>query len=159
MAWRLHAARFESQKGSGNKRAMKKIVKSGKIPGLIGYVKGEPVAWCSMSPRDSFPRLERSRVLKPIDDKAVWSITCFFIARPYRNQGLSVAMLEGAVRYAACKGARIVEGYPFAPRKTHMPDAFMWCGLEGAFKRAGFKEACRRSPTRPIMRITTTRKR
>jgi hypothetical protein len=62
-------------------------------------------------------------------------------------------MLEGAVRYAAKQGVHIVEGYPFAPRKHPQPDAFVWCGLERAFKKAGFKEACRRSPTRPIMRF------
>jgi hypothetical protein len=53
-----------------------------------------PVAWCSVAPRESFSALERSRVLKRIDDAPVWSISCFFIRKEFRKQGLSVKILE-----------------------------------------------------------------
>ena len=51
------------------------------------------------------------------------------------------------------RGAKIVEGYPVEARKGSMPDVFAYTGLPGAFKKAGFVEAARRSPTRPIMRF------
>ena len=152
MWWRIARSDFEKNKGAGNKRAMRRIVQSGKVPGLIGYINGEPVGWCSIAPREEYPVLARSRVLKPVDDKRVWSVVCFFIAKPYRRCGLGVAMLNAAVEYAATQGARLVEGYPVEPRKDPMPDAFAWVGLASLFRRAGFTEAARRSPTRPIMR-------
>jgi GNAT superfamily N-acetyltransferase len=151
MNWRLQAKEFEQNKGAGNKRAMKKIVLSGKIPGLLAYAGNEPIGWCSVAPRETFVRLERSRNFKPIDDKQVWSIACLFIAKPFRAQGVSVALLKATVAHVKKKGGKIVEGYPVEPDKK-WPDAFAWTGVTSAYVKAGFKEVLRRSPSRPIMR-------
>jgi GNAT superfamily N-acetyltransferase len=159
MWWRLRRSQFEKQKGAGNKRAMKRIVNDGEIPGLLAYVRGEPVAWCSVAPRETYPVLSRSRILKPIDDKPVWSVVCFFIAKAHRRTGLSVRLLEAVTKYARKNGAKILEGYPVAPKKDRTPDAFAWTGLASAFKKAGFTEVARRSETRPIMRLTRARQR
>ncbi len=152
MWWRLKRSDFERQKGKKNKAALKKIVRSGQVPGILAYYQGKPVAWCSVGPRETYPALERSRILKRIDDKPVWSVVCFFIARPLRRKGVSVEMLKAAVAFAKKNGARIVEGYPIEPKKGRWPDAFVWTGLPSAFQKAGFKEVHRGSPTRPIMR-------
>jgi GNAT superfamily N-acetyltransferase len=152
MHWRISRAQFEKQKGSGNKRAMKKIVTGGEVPGLIAYAGSEPIGWCALGRREVFTVLQRSRILKPVDDQPVWSVVCFFVSKPYRRKGVTVELLRAAVRYAKRKGARIVEGYPVEPKKTPMPDVFAWTGLSNAFREAGFSEVERRSPTRPIMR-------
>jgi hypothetical protein len=62
-------------------------------------------------------------------------------------------LLKAAVAFAFKKGAKIVEGYPVDVKKGRMADVFVWTGLASVFKKAGFKEALRRSETRPIMRI------
>jgi GNAT superfamily N-acetyltransferase len=152
MWWRLKRSDFERQKGKKNKAALKKIVKSGQVPGIIAYSEGRPIAWCSVGPRETFPALERSRVLKRIDDKPVWSVVCLFIAKEFRKRGVSVAVLKAAVAHAKKKGARIVEGYPTEVKKGKWPDAFVWTGVPSAYLKAGFKEVHRGSPTRPIMR-------
>jgi GNAT superfamily N-acetyltransferase len=152
MWWRLKRSDFERQKGKKNKAALKKIVKSGPAPGILAYSKGKAIAWCSLGPREAFPALERSRVLKRIDDKPVWSVVCLFIAKESRNRGVSVGILKAAADYAKKKGATIVEGYPIEPKKGRWPDAFVWTGLPSAYLKAGFKEVHRGSPTRPIMR-------
>jgi GNAT superfamily N-acetyltransferase len=157
MWWRLKRSEFEQQKGKKNKAALKKIVKSGQAPGILAYSEGRPIAWCSIGPRDTFPALERSRVLKRIDDKPAWSIVCLFIARGFRKKGISSAIIKAAVAYAKRKGARIVEGYPIEPKKGRWPDAFVWTGVPSAYLKAGFKEVHRGSPTRPIMRCVVKR--
>jgi molybdopterin converting factor subunit 1 len=149
---RLSAAEFRAGAGAGNRRRLRRLVREGPAPGLIGYVNGEPAAWCALAPRESFPRLARSRALSPVDDRPVWSVVCFFVARPRRRRGLTVRMLKEAVRYAGRNGARILEGYPVEPSSGRTADAFAWWGLAGAFRAAGFREVARRSATRPIMR-------
>src|SRR5438876_6933447 len=99
MWFRLPHAQWVRQKGDQNKRAFQKIVKSGEIPGLLAYSGKEPVGWCALSPREQYPRLDSSRILKPVDEKPVWSVTCFFVARPWRRQGVTVALLKEAVRF------------------------------------------------------------
>ena len=71
MWWRLPKREFDAQKGEGNRRAMKAIVDSGLVPGILAYHEGQPVGWCSVAPREEFPRLERSRILKPVDNQPV----------------------------------------------------------------------------------------
>ena len=151
MHWRMLHAEFERQKGNGNKRAMKKLVDSGKVPGILAYLKKEPVGWCSIGPRKEFVRFEKSRIFKPVDDQEVWSLNCLFVAREHRRSGVSRHLIEAAVAHAARKGAKIVEAYPFEPNKGSQPDPFVWTGLASSYFEAGFKEVARRSPTRPIV--------
>lgn len=153
MYWRLIHSEFERNKGDMNKRAMKRLVKSGEVPGIIAYESGEPVAWCSIAPREHFPRLGRSRILKPVDDKPVWSVVCFFISKRARKRGFSLAILNAATSYAAERGAGIVEGYPVEPKKGKTADVFAYTGLASVFIKARFDEVARRSETRPIMRL------
>ncbi len=153
MYWRLKQSVLEAQKGNGNKRAMKKIIGSGKIPGIIAYAEAEPIGWCSVAPREEFSKLDNSRILKPVDEKTVWSVVCFFIHKDHRRKGLSIALLNAAKKFVKSNGGKILEGYPIEPKKDKMPDAFAWTGLSAAFQSAGFKEVARRSETRPIMRF------
>ncbi len=106
-----------------------------------------------MAPREDYVALERSRILKPVDEQTVWSISCLFIKRPYRRQGVSTQLLKAAVEFAAERGAKIVEGYPVEPSMENMPDPFLWHGIPSAFLAAGFAEVLRRSKSRPIMRF------
>jgi GNAT superfamily N-acetyltransferase len=152
MWWRLARRAFENGKGAGNRRALRSIVAAGRVPGLIAYVDGTPAGWCSVAPREEYPVLSRSRVLAPVDELPVWSIVCFFIARPFRKTGLAGALIKGALAFAKRRGARIVEGYPVEPAATSYPDAFAYTGLASSFRRAGFVEVARRSATRPLMR-------
>jgi GNAT superfamily N-acetyltransferase len=91
-----------------------------------------------------------------VDAQAVWSITCFFVARPFRRRGATVKLIEAAVEFARKGGAKIVEGYPVEPNQEQA-DVFVYTGLASAFRKAGFKEVLRRSPTRPIVRRVTKR--
>ena len=111
MLWRLKRSIYEDQKGEQNKLAMFDLVKTRKEPGIIAYADEEPVGWCALSQRDNYPALERSRILKKVDDRQVWSIACFFINKKYRRQGISVCLLKFAIDYCKQKGASILEGY------------------------------------------------
>jgi GNAT superfamily N-acetyltransferase len=152
MWWRLKRADFNQQKGAGNRRAFKDIVFSGQSPGILAYAGAQPVGWCALAPREAYPALERSRILKRVDDQPVWSVTCFFVAKPYRRRGLTVLLLDAAVGYARSQGAAILEGYPEEPGEGNQPAPFVFTGLASAFKKAGFVEVLRRSAKRPIMR-------
>jgi GNAT superfamily N-acetyltransferase len=152
MWWLLRRSDFQRKQGAANKRAMKKRVESGEVPGILAYLKHRPVGWCSLAPRERYPVLERSRILQRVDDMPVWSVVCFFHARDVRRLGLGRKLLRAALDYARKKGAKLVEGYPVEPRKGKMPDAFAWTGFASTFRKEGFEEVARRSATRPILR-------
>jgi len=80
MSWRISRREFEEQRGEGNKRAMKQLVRNRQQIGILAYENRKPIGWCAVAPRESYTSLETSRVLKRIDEKEVWSIVCFFLA-------------------------------------------------------------------------------
>ncbi len=153
MWWRLPHSQFMQQRGERNKKALKQLVDSGTVLGIIVYANGRPVGWCAIAPRETFPRLERSRILKRVDESPVWSVVCFFVTKAFRRKGISIKLLKAAVNYAKEQGGEIVEGYPVEPKKEWKPDPFVYTGLASAFRKVGFKEVIRRSETRPIMRF------
>ena len=153
MWWRLKRAEFERQQGEGNRLAMKAIVESGEIPGLLAYDGDRAVAWCSVALRECFPVLQRSWVLKPVDDTPVWSITCFFVDKNYRNIGMMSRLLDEAIEYVRAQGGEVLEGYPVEPKKGEIAPTSTFVGLASVFERAGFVECLRRLEKRPIMRL------
>jgi GNAT superfamily N-acetyltransferase len=159
MWWKMKRSDFDRRHGQGTKKAQKKIIRSGQAPGLLAYAGGQPIGWCAIEPREAYPALERSRVLKRVDEQPVWSITCFFVARPYRREGVTIQLLKAAIKHAKAHGAQIVEGYPVEPRQDKVPDTAVFTGLASAFHEAGFTEALRRSEMRPIMRYVIGRRR
>lgn len=137
-----------------NKRAMKALVASGEVPGLLAYEGKKAIGWAAVGPRATFRRLEKSRVLKPVDDRPVWSVPCFFVAPEGRGKGVTRTLLDAAAVHARKKGAKTLEGYPVDTKGKKVPAAFVWWGLEPAFRKSGFREVLRRSKVRPIMRRT-----
>jgi GNAT superfamily N-acetyltransferase len=154
MWWHLNRAEWTRNKGESNKRLMRAKVRNGEVPGLIGYLHHEPVAWCSVMPRESFAVLNRARMLKVADRVAAWSIPCFFIRKDQRRKGLAAKLLKAAAKYVRSRGGRVLEGYPVIPQRESQPDAFAWTGVLGLFESVGFRECARPSASRAIVRLT-----
>ena len=160
MWWRLARSQFQKNAGAANKRAFKRLVESGAEPGVLAYAGRIAVGWCAIEPKAAYPSLARSKT-KNIDDRPAWAVTCFFINKTHRGAGLSRRLLEAAVAQARKRGAMLVEGYPLDARRRGKDgdtqkramdfDSFM--GTADVFRRAGFVEAARPTPGRPVMRL------
>lgn len=153
MYWRIPRADFGQGSGAANKARFKRLVAKGPPPGLIAFVDGEPAGWVQVCPRSVLPTLDRSRLLRPVDDEPVWSISCFFIARRWRGQGLSEALVIAAADHAKKKGAKLIEAYPWATEEKRAP-ATIYTGVASTFERAGFETVASRARHRPIMRLS-----
>ncbi len=152
MWWRLTRREFTENQGDGNRRAMQAIVESGEVPGILAYRDGKPVGWCSVAPRENYGSLERSPVLKRLDDRPVWSIVCLYVPRGSRGEGIAEQLVKGAVDFVREQGGRVVEAYPVQPRSKKVPPVSSFMGLPAIYERAGFVEVARPSKSRIIMR-------
>jgi GNAT superfamily N-acetyltransferase len=153
MYWRLRRKDYDNLRGTGTKKKMKGLINKGIVPGILAYDDKQPIGWCSVAPREDFPVLDNSRVLKRIDEKPVWSIVCFYINKNYRKKGITIELINAVKKYVKDNKGTIIEGYPVEPKTGKTADVFAWTGLASAFRKAGFKEVERRSETRPIMRF------
>ena len=128
------------------------IAAEGPPPGLIGYIEGDPRGWVQVGPRGDFPTIDRSRLLKPVDDLEPWTINCFVVRTGQRRQGIGKGLLSAAITYAKDQGANVIEAYPVDGTRESVVDYFT--GTLGMFDEHGFVEIIRRNDTRPIVRLT-----
>lgn len=149
--WYLPNAEYKAGWGEANRATLERLVKDGAEPGLLAYVDGAPAAWVSVAPRGNFDRLRRSKNFAAIDDRDVWAVNCFVVAREFRGQGLMSALAAAAAEFAIERGADGAEAYPIDPGpKTGANDLYL--GTPRAFAAAGYREVARPLPRRPIMR-------
>jgi GNAT superfamily N-acetyltransferase len=142
MFWRSRGVDFGRSTAAANRAGLRTLVDREPAPGLVAVEgDGRAVGWVSLGPRGDFERLEHSRVRPRLDDVAVWSITCFVVARRGRRQGLASRLLEAAIEYARAHGAPALEGYPVDPSIGRPTPATLYSGTLSTFLRAGFTVA------------------
>jgi GNAT superfamily N-acetyltransferase len=147
MYWRI-GSNYRKLPSETNKAEFHKVVTKGPPPGLIAFDGELAVGWCQFTPRDALPRLDRSWIR--IDDRPVWSISCFYVRIGYRRRGITAALIQAAEKIAKSAGAAALEAYPLD--RSLSPSASS-TGFVSTFKRAGFKVVAHRTPPRPVMRL------
>ena len=152
MYWRIGKA-YGKRPRAKNKRAFHEIVKKGPPPGLLAFDGDLAVGWCQLTPRDVLPWLDRAWRLRRVDDVPVWSISCFYIRKVYRSQGVPAALIAAALKTAKSADAPALEAYPLDATLTNSSS---WTGHASTFARAGFRIVARHTPPRPIMRRDLT---
>ena len=153
MYFKLSAKDFPNDKYEGHKGRMYDLVKAAKPTGLIATYNKRAVGWIAFAPRKDYIRIENSRAFKRIDDKPVWSITCFFIKKEFRKMGLSEQMVKGIVDYARKKKIKTLEAYPAIPYSDKVPPPFLWVGILSAFTKNGFEVVQQNGKSRTMVRL------
>ena len=148
MYWRIGAA-YRRQPPARNKAAFRQVVKRGPAPGLLAFHDDLAVGWCQLTPRDAIPWIDHEWRIKPVDDVPVWSLSCLYVRKGYRRQGVTAALIVAALKAAKRAGAPALEAYPFDAEVSGTSSS---TGYASTFARAGFKTVARRIPARPIMR-------
>lgn len=136
---------------TAKKMEMKKRISTGEPVGLLGYFGSEPVAWCSIAPRDTY----RAAMSDPVpgDEKhKIWSIVCFFVSRQFRGQGLFQKLITAAEMHAANNGATLLEGYPVDQNSP----SYRFGGFLPAFEQAGYLLVGHKGARRHVVRKVLT---
>jgi predicted GNAT family acetyltransferase len=153
---RLTSGDFRSMEKQQRKRAFKSCVTKGPVPGLLLYESGQAIGWVAVSPRADVIRFEKAKTSQrePEEDPAThYAITCFFVRTGHRKRGLMTDLAKAAIDYAKKKKAAALD---VCPIETDKP--LMWgegfVGIASVFRDLGFEEVARRSPRRPLMRLS-----
>ncbi len=146
MAWRATPVEAKQSDGASRKAAFLGRVKQGVPVGILGYLEGKPIAWCSIAPRPTYRALGGAPE-QPGEN--IWSVVCFFVKREYRGLGITARLIAAAVAHARKHGATTVEAYPVDPDSP----SYRFMGFVSAFKKAGFVEVGRAGTRRHVMRL------
>lgn len=142
MAWRMTSTELKNNTSANRKKFIRKRVKNGTPIGLLAYVGEEPVAWCSVAPRETYRRLGGDEQLE-----RVWTVACFFIKREFRDQGLVKFLIEEAKKYARRNGAKYLEAYPVDPDSP----SYRHMGFKPTFEKANFSFVKKAGTRRNVM--------
>jgi GNAT superfamily N-acetyltransferase len=138
LSHRLRARDIEELGKGDREQAMRRLCERENPPGVVTYLDGTPVGWCNLGPRADIPRLAGSELIRPIDAVPVWSIVCVVVRSGHRRKGVTAHLIEGAVQYAASRGAPAVEAYPVDP-EGRMDTTMAFVGTRSMFGTAGFE--------------------
>lgn len=150
MIWRATPEEARHRDKVSRKHALSRRVEAGTPVGLLGYVDDEPVAWCSVAPRETYRRLGGPEAR---EGECIWSIVCFYVRAAHRRRGVTRRLLDAAVAHAHASGATAVEAYPVDPDSP----SYRFMGFVGSFEAAGFTELGRAGKRRHVMRLELTR--
>ena len=140
----------KSQKGGMTKDRVAKsrrdkmaLVEEGRSHGILVYSRDEPVGWCQYGLKEELPRIDAGTNYRSLSldtgGKKLWRITCFWVDRNHRRQGVAGLALRDALTSIRRQGGGLVEAYP-AVRKGFPAD---WTGTLSMFQKEGFEVVSR----------------
>ncbi|MER5302540.1 GNAT family N-acetyltransferase [Streptomyces lasiicapitis] len=106
-------------------------------PGVLAYDGDDPVGWAAVAPR-SATSFARNRKIPHVDDLPVWSLWCIRVRPGHRKQGISHALITGAIAFARANDAPALEAYPLDNGTARVDLTMAYPGLRKNFERAGF---------------------
>jgi GNAT superfamily N-acetyltransferase len=144
MVWRNMNEGTDRANKADKKASLKNYVTNNNPVGLLCYDNTEPIAWCSIAPRESYRELSGDSSLTN-----VWSLVCFFVKREYRQKGMTEALIQQAINYAKDNGAKYVEAYPVDPESP----SYRFMGFKPVFDKLGFEFVHKAGQRRYVMTL------
>jgi ribosomal protein S18 acetylase RimI-like enzyme len=140
-----------------NRTDKERLVRANQSHAALVYDGAAVVGWCQFgSPAELPARMGGFRKLGA--DPPDWRITCFFVDRDRRREGVAEAALTGALRMIAAKGGGTVDGYPIATRERSYSSSFLWGGTESMFAEVGFRPLGALGTSKLVMRKVVRRR-
>ncbi len=128
-----------------------RLVRTNRAHAALVYDGADVVGWCQFGPPAELPGRMGGfgKLGVALPD---WRITCFFVDRDRRREGIAKAALAGALRMIASKGGGTVDAYPSDIRGKSTSSSFLWSGTASMFDDAGFRLLGHLGTTKVVMR-------
>jgi len=144
-------SRGSNRTAAMNKADKERLVRADHAHAALVYDGADIAGWCQFgSPVELPARMSGFNELGvPPPD---WRITCFFVDRDRRKEGVAWVALEGALRMIAGRGGGTVDGYPVDTRGEATSNSFLWSGTLTMFQDLGFRQLGALGPSKRIVR-------
>jgi ribosomal protein S18 acetylase RimI-like enzyme len=138
----FHLEQGETRHGPAAYRAMKEArVQEDRAHAALVFDGRDAVGWCQFGPTAELPNIRSKKAYEVGRHKLPdWRITCFFIDRERRGEGIATLALREALRYIAELGGGTVEAYPEDYTGERTSSSFLCSGTLGMFRKAGFRK-------------------
>ena len=139
----FHLESGDNKRLAGRYReAKEERVREGRAHAALVFDGDRAVGWCQFDPTSELPNIRSKKAYEdgkhPFPD---WRITCFFIDRERRGEGIATLALDEALRYIARLGGGTVEAYPEDYTGEKVSSSFLCSGTLHMFEKAGFRKS------------------
>ncbi|HUP17636.1 MAG TPA: GNAT family N-acetyltransferase [Acidimicrobiia bacterium] len=123
-----------------NRALKQRLVYEGQAHAAVVFDGDRAVGWCQYGTPEELPTItHRKEVEAGLAERPECRLTCFFVDRDYRRDGVSAVALRGALDLIAEAGGGIVEAYPYDNQGEKVSASFLYNGTRRLFEQAGFE--------------------
>ena len=128
------------QQGIDYRAAKERRVRSGEAhAALVFDGDGRAQGWCQFGDPEELSNIKHAReYFKDAPPRPDWRITCFYVDRRHRRQGIARAALEGALEEIARCGGGLVEAIPEVTAGREAQGRFLFSASVELFEEHGF---------------------
>jgi ribosomal protein S18 acetylase RimI-like enzyme len=128
------------QRGISNPRSLKEqLVRAGQAhAALVFDAQGFALGWCQYGSPAELGLKHHAEYRKDPPPPARWRITCIFVDKRHRGQGIARAGLEGALAHIAAAGGGLVEAISETTAGRQAQGRFLFSATAELFEQHGF---------------------
>jgi ribosomal protein S18 acetylase RimI-like enzyme len=106
---------------------------------LVFDESGNAQGWCQYGSPEELPAIKHKREYdKDAPPRPDWRITCIWVDKHHRGQGIARAALAGALDHIAAAGGGLVEAIPEVTAGREAPGRFLFSATVELFEQYGF---------------------
>jgi len=155
--WFHPACAEKGASAEGNRALKQRLVNDGRAHASLVFDGAVAVAWCQYGSPEELPNIyHRKEYEAGLDRAPDYRLTCFFVDRRYRRQGVAAVALRGALDLIGQAGGGVVEAYPQDTQGKRTSGSFLYNGTRGLFEKAGFSYDRSKGKNHCVMRRTVS---
>lgn len=143
--------------GEGNRSRKERLVREGQAHAALVFDGDAVVAWCQYGTPEELPDLHHRReYLATLDHLPDYRLTCLFVDKKRRGNGLAGIAVRGALDLIRQAGGGIVETYPQDTDGEQVSPTVLYNGTRTLFEQEGFRYIRPKGKYNCVMRTEVT---
>lgn len=115
------------------------LVRQGKAHAALVFDGAVAIGWCQFGPPQELPGIfHRKEYEAALVSPPDYRLTCIFVDRNHRREGVAAVAVQGALDLIAQAGGGVVEAYPQDTAGKKISASFLYSATRSLFEKAGF---------------------
>ncbi len=150
----FHTMSSEKAREAGaNRRLKEQLVRADRAHAALVYDGDAVIGWCQFGAPGELPNINHRRQVETADYRPPdYRLTCVFVDRDRRGEGVAEAAVRGALELIAASGGGVVETYPQDTGGERVTASFLYNGTRSMFEDLGFAHVHDKGKHHTVMR-------
>ena len=130
------------------------LVQQGMAHAALVFDGDDAIGWCQFGSPEELPGIHHKKDYQAgLETLPDYRLTCIFVDRNHRRDGVAAVAVEGALELIAAAGGGVVEAYPQDTAGKKISASFLYGGTRSMFEKIGFDYDRPKGKNHCVMRI------